>query len=278
MAYAKTITSFFMKGSMRGPRYVQFSFHTPRLFVIPRIDLHIINEYDELDSPCFYILTGEDNGERVAYIGQAASFKSRVTDHKQKKEFWDTAYILVASDKESLTTTDVQYLEYRAVQVAVAVGSFNMTENKQKPKKPTLSKHREADLEQIYDEILQLTEFVGCDIFVKNENTNNQTFFIHAKGISAHGYYDTNSHQFIVQKESEVVADMVDSFKGKEKRTQQISQWTEKKNGRLIVKKDIPFASPSGASCFVLGRPSNGWDDWKDKDGKKLSSIDGELK
>ena len=31
--------------------------------------------------------------------------------------------------------------------------------------------------------------------------------------------------------------------------------------------------SPSGASSFVLGRPSNGWDDWKDADGKKLSEI-----
>ena len=26
-------------------------------------------------------------------------------------------------------------------------------------------------------------------------------------------------------------------------------------------------------SSFVLGRPSNGWDDWKDADGKKLSEI-----
>ena len=88
MTHAKTITSFFMQGSMRGPRYVQFNFHTPRLFVLPRIDLGVIADYEELDTPCFYILTGEDNGERIAYIGQAASFKHRVIDHKQKKEFW----------------------------------------------------------------------------------------------------------------------------------------------------------------------------------------------
>lgn len=273
MANAKTITSFFIKGAMRGPRYVQFNFHTPRLFVIPRIDLDIISNFDELDTPCFYILTGEDNGERIAYIGQAASFKHRVIDHKQKKEFWDTAYVLVASDKESLTTTDVQYLEHRAVQDAVNVGSYKMTENKQKPKKPTLSKHREADLEQIYEELTQLTEFVGCDIFVHTENTSNQTFYIHAKGITAHGYYDTNSHQFVVEKGSEVVPDVVESLKNKEKREKQIAQYTEIKNGKRLVIKNIPFDSPSGASCFVLGRPSNGWDDWKDQDGKKLSSV-----
>jgi len=275
MPNAKTITSFFIKGSMRGPRYVQFNFHTPRLFVIPRIDLDIIPNFEELDTPCFYVLTGEDNGERIAYIGQAASFKHRVIDHKQKKEFWDTAYVLVASDKESLTTTDVQYLEHRAVVDAVNVGAYKMTENKQKPKKPTLSKHREADLEQIYEELTQLTEFVGCDIFVQTENTSNQTYYIHAKGITAHGYYDTNSHQFVVEKGSEVVPDVVESLKNKEKREKQIAQYTEMKNGKRLVIKNIPFDSPSGASCFVLGRPSNGWDDWKDQDGKKLSSING---
>ena len=169
MAQAKTITSFFMQGSMRGPRYVQFSFHTARLFVLPRINMDVVNDYDELDTPCFYILTGEDGGNPIAYIGQAASFKHRVIDHKQKKEFWDTAYVLVASDKESLQTTDVQYLEFRAIQDALAVSAYDMKENKQKPKKPTLSKHREADLEQIYDELKLLVEFVGCDIFVKNE-------------------------------------------------------------------------------------------------------------
>jgi hypothetical protein len=35
----------------------------------------------------------------------------------------------------------------------------------------------------------------------------------------------------------------------------------------------VPFDSPSGASSFVLGRPSNGWNDLKDADGKKLSEI-----
>ncbi len=275
MAQAKTITSFFIKGSMKGPRYVQFNFQISRLFVLPRIDLDVIPDYEELDKPCFYILTGEDNGERIAYIGQAASFKHRVIDHKQKKEFWDTAYVLVASDKESLTTTDVQYLEYSALRHAQDVGAYKLTENKQKPNKPTLSKHREADLEQVYSELIQLTEFVGCDIFVKSENTNNQIFYIKAKGIVAHGYYDTNSHQFIVQKGSELVADAVESFKNKKQRNELIAQSAETKAGKIVLKKDLNFSSPSGASGFVLGRPSNGWDDWKDKDGNKLSSISG---
>ena len=33
---------------------------------------------------------------------------------------------------------------------------------------------------------------------------------------------------------------------------------------------DVPMDSPSG---IILGRPSNGWDDWKDADGNKLGEI-----
>ena len=273
MSHGKTITTFFMLGSMRGPRYVQFDFSTLRLFVLPRIDLNVISEYEELSTPCFYVLTGEDSGEQIAYIGQAASFKNRVVDHKQKKEFWDTAYVFVASDKESLTTTDVQYLEHRSVIDAASIGNFIMTENKQKPKKPTLSKHREATLERIFAEAKQLIDFVGCDIFVKYENTVENIFYIKAKGITASGYYDTQNHQFIVLKDSEVVPDSVDSYKNKAQREQKISELTHVLAGKHKMKKDIAFSSPSGASGFILGRPSNGWDDWRDKDGNKLNSI-----
>ncbi len=41
----------------------------------------------------------------------------------------------------------------------------------------------------------------------------------------------------------------------------------------FVLKKDIPFKSPSGASSFVLGRSSNGKNDWKTEDGKKLGEL-----
>ena len=34
--------------------------------------------------------------------------------------------------------------------------------------------------------------------------------------------------------------------------------------------QDYLFNTPSGAAAVVLGRTSNGWVDWKDKDGKTL--------
>ena len=66
---------------------------------------------------------------------------------------------------------------------------------------------------------------------------------------------------------------VVPSFKWKEKRQQLLEQYAVNKGERLVIDSDITFGSPSTASMFVLGRPSNGWSDWKDKYGQTLDSV-----
>jgi len=43
-----------------------------------------------------------------------------------------------------------------------------------------------------------------------------------------------------------------------------------------ILKEDILFPSPSGASSFALGRNSDGRTDWKTENGKSLKEIEDE--
>ena len=63
------------------------------------------------------------------------------------------------------------------------------------------------------------------------------------------------------------------SFKSITSRDLFIKEHCKIDKGQIVLLHDVPFDSPSGASGFVLGRPSNGWDDWKDAEGKKLSEI-----
>ncbi|MDY4160980.1 MAG: DUF4357 domain-containing protein [Prevotella sp.] len=44
-------------------------------------------------------------------------------------------------------------------------------------------------------------------------------------------------------------------------------------DGLYVLKNDYTFASPSTASSVVLGRSSNGWTDWKDKQGRSLNTV-----
>lgn len=44
-------------------------------------------------------------------------------------------------------------------------------------------------------------------------------------------------------------------------------------NDVYILNKTISFKTPSGASDFVLGGSTNGWMEWKDKNGKTLDEL-----
>jgi hypothetical protein len=44
-------------------------------------------------------------------------------------------------------------------------------------------------------------------------------------------------------------------------------------NGRLVFTEDFNFNSPSGASCVLSGRHTNGWIDWKNAEGKTLKEV-----
>ena len=42
-------------------------------------------------------------------------------------------------------------------------------------------------------------------------------------------------------------------------------------NGKRIVKEDIRFDTPSGAALFCVGGSANGWNEWKDGEGRELN-------
>lgn len=38
-------------------------------------------------------------------------------------------------------------------------------------------------------------------------------------------------------------------------------------NSHYVLTFNLTFSSPSTAAMFCFGRPTNGWNEWKDKDG-----------
>lgn len=44
-------------------------------------------------------------------------------------------------------------------------------------------------------------------------------------------------------------------------------------DGKYKLTVSVSFTSPSSAAMFVLGGSSNGWVEWKDKDGKTLDEL-----
>lgn len=241
------------------------------MYVIPRSNLSILNERQELRTPAFYILLGEDELTKPkAYIGETENFRERVKDHDSKKAFWQKALLFISKDA-AMTKADVQYLEHLAIAEAKQSNAFVLDENKQTPKAPNLPEYRKDDMDGFFEDVKFLTSFIGCAIFDVNKPKEEHLFFAKSHNCDAKGFYHTNG--FTVIRGSVLAKMVVPSFKWKEKRQQLLDKYAVNKGERLVIDSDITFASPSTASMFVLGRPSNGWVDWKDNDGQTLDSV-----
>ena len=57
---------------------------------------------------------------------------------------------------------------------------------------------------------------------------------------------------------------------GRKKRDWQFGEYAEVRDGKRIVKEDVRFDTPSGAAQFCVGGSANGWNEWKDEEGRPL--------
>ena len=267
----KTVTTYLIDGDPKGTQYVFISNKICQMYVIPRSNLSVLNERQELQTPALYILLGEDEATKPkAYIGETENFRERVKDHDSKKAFCQKALLFISKDA-AMTKADVQYLEHRAIVEAKASNTFVLNENKQTPKAPNLPEYRKDDMDGFFEDVKFLTSFIGCNIFDVVKPKEKHLFYIKVRGCEAKGFYDAKG--FTVLKGSIIAKSSVPSFTWKEKREQLLKEYTSMNGEKLELESDKTFSSPSTASMFVLGRPSNGWSDWKDKDGQTLDSV-----
>jgi hypothetical protein len=267
----KTITTYLIDGNPQGVQNIFISNKICSLMLIPRSSLDIINKRDELKTPAFYLLLGEDEYQQPkAYIGETENFTERIKDHDYKKTFWQKALVFISKDG-AMTKADVQFLEHMAVALAQISKRYNISENKQIPKAPNLPEHQRSSIEEFFEDVKLLTSFVGCTIFDIPVQKDKHLFFIKNKVCQAKGFYD--DHGFTVLKGSIVAIKTVPSFTWPEKREKEINEFAESIDGKLILHTDRTFSSPSSASVFCLGSNNNGWDTWKDEKGQSLDEV-----
>lgn len=268
----KTITTYLIEGNPQGTQYVFISNKICKMLVIPRANLSIINEREELHSPAFYILLGEnDDLEPKAYLGETESFKERVKDHDSKKGFWQKALVFISKDG-AMTKADVQYLEYRAIATAIKAKRYLIDENKQIPKAPNLPEHQEDSINEFFEDIKLLTSFIGCTIFDVIEQPNNHLlFYTNKRGCNARGFYNENG--FTVLKDSILAKDHTPSLTWIDKREKLLKECAIWKDGKLILETDQTFSSPSTAADFCIGSSNNGWTIWKDEKKQTLDEV-----
>ena len=267
----KTITTYLIESDPKGPQYVDISNSLCKMYVVPRSNLTILNEREDLHKPAFYILLGEDEDTKPkAYIGETENFKERVKDHDNKKKFWQKALVFVSKD-EDITKADVQYLEYRAIALAKNTNTYVLNDNKQMPKAPNLPEYQKDAMAEFFEDIKILTSFTGCNLFDTIEAKEQHLFFTSGRKCDAKGFY--HSTGFTVLKGSIVAKDTVVSLQWKDKRDRLVNEYCSMQDDKLVMNSDKTFSSPSSAADFCTGSSVNGWNVWKDNEGKTLADV-----
>ena len=290
-ARGKSINLFLMDGTATGRMKCTLANWTGVAYKIPRTDLDKCREREDLSQSGVYFLfgTSEQTGETVAYVGQAGARKNgegilyRLQEHKrnQDKDYWTEAVVFTTSNN-SFGPTEISYLENRFYAMATASKRY-IAKNGNEPTIGNVTEEKESELEEFIEYAKIVMGTLGHKVFEplvqeqaappstdEADQKKDQDFFIKRSGTNAHARLTNEG--MVVLSGSVIRADMVPSCPDYVKKARDLNHANIDVSHTLL--KDILFKTPSGASSFVLGAPSNGNIEWRTEDGKVFKDVE----
>lgn len=276
----RTIQIFLPSGDPRGLRVAELTTSIVRVIEVPRKLLEEFLVMPEAKQVGVYFLIGDDEDQEypAVYVGQTGSTGQRLVDHHKQKEFWSRALVAV-SLTNNLTQTHALYLEWLSIKYANDAGRYKV-DNGNGGSKPHTPPPLEADCQDIFDTIRTLVATLGQPCFepfakAKDQVKSGELFYCKSSNYEAIGQYTEEG--LVVLKGSKARVDVVpsmDKSKASGKRDALISEGALKLEGtQYVFLRDVLFKSPSGASNFIAGSNTNGWQLWRSKDGKTLGDL-----
>ncbi|MEM9983566.1 MAG: GIY-YIG nuclease family protein [Bacteroidota bacterium] len=273
----QTIQIFLPDGSPRSVKIAEITNRVVKAVLVPRNKLEYVSTRNELNNVGIYFLFGEssDMAKPIVYIGEAEDCLERLKQHNRVKEFWNYAVVMV-SKINAFTKSHVKYLEHVAILQSKDANRYN-TENQTEPSKPFVTESMEADLIDSFETIKILLSTLGFPVYdkiSKEQITPKKLLILKGRNIKAEGGLIDDG--FVVFQDSQAKLDTVPSchdylitLRQKLIRNNILAQ-----NGEnLVFTQNYVFNSPSTAGGVVLGRSTNGWTKWRDKDGKTLDEL-----
>lgn len=279
MGRPQTIQIFLPSGDPRGLRVAEITTRIVRVIEVPRSLLDEFMKMPEAQQVGLYFLVGESEAGEDArlYIGQSGGIGGRLSQHNQKKDFWNKALVGV-SLTNSLTQTHALFLEWMSIREAQKAARF-VLENGNAGGCPHTPPPMRADCEEFFETVSTLVATLGFPVFEPLskpvESKESQRFFCKGAGTSGQGLYTAEG--FVVLKGSVGRLESVPSIKGTagdKVRQRLLESKVMRPDGTSVVfQRDHLFRSPSMAALSLLGRTSNGWVDWRDENGRTLDEV-----
>lgn len=232
-----------------------------------------------------YLIVGEnEEGDPQVYIGKTRRIALRLREHDKsgKKDYWKNVLYFVTKDN-SLSSTEVEYLEWLLISKAGEAGNFQVENgNKGCKEEPQVEPAKRSDFADYYNQIVALTEVLGYGgVFNKihvEEAEREEHFSCKSTKGDISAELVARDDGFYVLADSTCALTISDAGKKnaflvntREKLLR--TGILKKQNGKLVFIQDYKFQSPSGAATVVYGRNMNGWECWRNITGKTLDEC-----
>ena len=273
MVTSKKLEIIYHNGQPDGIRSIRRHLSTMTTYVIPRPLLAEAKKITGINRPGIYYLINENDENKIAqiYIGQTRNGVVRLDDHNRSKDFWNKAIMFLA-DSKTFSLDMISGLEEYAIMKAHESNRYKV-ENSVKPKYE-IDEYDLPSIEEIYEEIqfIMATQVYQMDN-AKMSMNEADIFQTSRKGIIARGVY--GGDKFQVLEGSEINLEKPVHLEKYNRQRKELYEKGDivKQGDKYVLTVTLEFNTPSGASDFVLGGSTNGWAEWKNKDGKTLDEI-----
>ena len=283
MAKGRSLKLYLADGSASGIVTVEIGNWSGHILYSPRTRLEAALARPEIARTGVYVLVGPDEanqGLQKIYIGEADELKSRISNHNKEKDFWDR-FVSISSKDMNLTKAHVKYLEGRLLDYANDAAKTSV-DNKTNPSFDKLPEADISDMESFLEEIRLALPVLGIDFFpTRTVVSKNSEQLNGTEKIKPDTVYFTlsNTKAGIKARATEIDGQFVlleGSIGNLQERSSFLSHASKQIRDRLlnsgilektsadnfVLKKDVEFNSPSGASAFLFGTARNGRTDW----------------
>ena len=277
MAYGKAIELFLVNGTADSLVTAELSNWNGKAIKIPRTEVTACTRDDIKGVGVYFLICQEDDGTDSVYIGEAENIQDRLSQHLRdyqsgkEKYYWNTAVVFVGRD---LNKALIRYLENRLVEIAKDCGRYAIL-TKNTYKNTVIKESQVASMEEFIDNVKILINTLGYKVLMPVPKATDDTVYLYCKGSGASAKGFVSAGGFTVTKGSLVSDHTVPSFEIRGKNYYNLRNALIRDGvieERAFV-RDYEFNAPSAASAVILGRTSNGNDDWKTADGTKLKDM-----
>jgi hypothetical protein len=156
---ARILKLFLKNGTLDGFFNVEDTNTIVSVYSCPRETIEdLINEEASEGYGVYFLLS-----ENQVYVGQSTNLRKRIDQHKIGKLWWNRA-ILLTTKNDSLTRSNIDYLESEFIRKAETVQTIDL-ENKNKGIKQKIDKFDQEYLNKFINESLMILELIGITVF-----------------------------------------------------------------------------------------------------------------